>query len=417
MAFRIQKNEPSIAGTVQLPGSKSISNRALILRALCGQDFPIVGLSTATDTATLDRLLRERPRIWDAGHAGTTFRFLTAYLAFQPGEQIMTGSERMRQRPIHPLVTALRKLGADISYLSSAGFPPLRIGEASLSAENHITIPADVSSQFVTALLLIAPTLPKGLKISLEGNVVSQPYISMTLSLMRHFGVRSRWSSRQISVGRQDYQAKPFRVEADWSAASYFFGMAALCQRADLLLAGLGPDSLQGDAVLRELMGPFGVQSTFESQGLRILRQADTALPGAFVYDFLHCPDLAQTLAVLCAGLGVPARFAGLDTLNTKETDRIAALRSELGKIGVSFGASDPPLSGKGAPRFSMHGNARFEQTPVFSTYQDHRMAMAFSMLALLHPVYIEDPSVVSKSFPGYWEQLERLGFGIEESD
>ncbi|MGA1544730.1 MAG: 3-phosphoshikimate 1-carboxyvinyltransferase, partial [Saprospiraceae bacterium] len=244
----LKKRDNSLEGTIKLSGSKSISNRALIIRALCVDDFPIEGLATANDTELLQQLIQSKEVIRDAGPAGTTFRFMTAYLAMQPGTQVLTGTDRMKQRPVRVLVDALRTLGADIEYLEKEGFPPLSIGEAPLSKTNELTIDAGTSSQYLSALLMIAPTLPNGLSLILKGELVSRPYLLMTLRLMEYFGVKHHWEGNVISVAAQSYQARPFKVEADWSAASYYYIMAAFSDQPKLHLSGLFEDSLQGDA-------------------------------------------------------------------------------------------------------------------------------------------------------------------------
>lgn len=407
---------PSIRGTIALSGSKSISNRVLIIRALCHSPFEIRHLANAKDTTTLQALLASSEPVLDAGAAGTTFRFLTAFLAMRDGTQMLTGSERMKQRPIGGLVDALRTLGADIEYLEKEGFPPLRIGTPAISAIPHVLpIKAGASSQFVSALLMIAPTLPNGLTLKLDGPVVSRPYIEMTLKLMRYFGVDSWWEDDHIRIAPQAYQGRPFRVEADWSAASYYYSIAALAEEAELELEGLFADSLQGDACLAEMMESFGVETHFEENGIRILKKPGFKLPQVFEYDFLPCPDLAQTIAVICAGLGVTALFSGLETLRVKETDRIAALRTELKKVGVQFTELPPKLSKKTDNKYHLlEGKAEFSGIPEFDTYEDHRMAMAFAPLGMISPVWIREPGVVEKSYPAFWADLKKIGFSVE---
>lgn len=401
-----------ISGEITLASSKSISNRVLIIRALCKEHFPIHRLANANDTQLLDRLLNSHETIRDAGPAGTTFRFLTAYLSLQAGQQVLTGSERMKQRPIGPLVEALRKLGANITYLEKEGYPPLQIGEPdNIGLHHHITIPADTSSQYITALLLIAPTLPRGLKLTLSGAIVSRPYIEMTLRLMQYFGVNHTWEGDTISVAPQAYQARPFTVEADWSAASYYYAIAAMADSCDLTLYGLFENSLQGDAVLAKMMTALGVETSWIEGGLR-LSKSGKPLPPVFEWDFLDCPDIAQTLAVVCGALGVNGLFTGLETLRIKETDRIAALKAELKKVGVHLSALPTRFSKRSdREHFMVSEKAVVEGTPLFHTYEDHRMAMAFAPLALLGPIQIEDPKVVDKSYPDFWRDLFALGF------
>lgn len=407
------KTDRVLHGEITLDGSKSISNRALIVTALAGADPAdyLQRLSSSKDTATLQRLLTRSDHVYDAGDAGTTFRFLTAYLAMQPGEKILTGSARMRERPVGALAYALRELGADIQFLEKEGFPPLRIGEWKPGGKGKIRIPADVSSQFLSALAMIAPCLPEGLEIIPEGQLVSRPYLDMTLRLMQYFGADAQWAGERVRVKPGVYQARPFVVEADWSAASYWYAMAAFADDVDLKLKGLFADSWQGDAVLPRMMESFGLATRFEPDGIHITRSGKAPEP-VFEWDFLTCPDIAQTLAVVCAGLGVQGLFTGLETLSIKETDRIAALRAELGKTGVSFAKLPSRFSKKHPEKtwYLVDGKAEWSGTPQFATYNDHRMAMSFAPLALLHPVRIEEPKVVAKSYPMFWEHLNMAG-------
>lgn len=415
MIYQLHKPNRKIQGHLRLTGSKSISNRALIIRALSGEDFPIEQLAKANDTDLMMALLASDEIVRDAGPAGTTFRFLTAYLALQEGNQILTGTERMKQRPIGVLVEALRQLGANIEYLEEDGYPPLRIGEPNdLGKSNELRISAGTSSQFISALLMIAPVLPNGLRLHLEGKIVSRSYIEMTLGLMRHFGVSHEWEGQMISIKPQSYEPKPFIAEADWSAASYHYAMAAFADELDLQLDGLFENSFQGDAALVEIMEQFGVHSEFNETGVR-LTKTGAALPPMFEWDFILCPDIAQTMAVICAGLGVQGLFTGLETLSIKETDRIQALKNELGKVSAYLSklpARFSPNSNK--EYYTVEGTAAFSTIPTFDTYEDHRMAMAFAPLAMMGQIKIEDPMVVIKSYPAFYEDLELLGFVVE---
>jgi 3-phosphoshikimate 1-carboxyvinyltransferase len=405
----LQKNERPIKGTIELAGSKSIANRALIIRALCKDPFPIHRIANANDTQRMQALIASEAELRDAGPAGTTFRFMTAYLSLQAGTQVLTGTERMKQRPIGLLVNALKSLGADIQYLEKEGYPPLKINAPSqdFGKNNRVTIPADTSSQYVSALLMIAPTLPNGLELSLVGDIVSRPYLQMTLSLMQYFGIHYQWKGQSIHIAPQEYTGRPFTVEADWSAASYHYALAAFADEADLQLNGLFKESVQGDAVLAEMMTHFGVQTSYNEMGVRLTKSGRSSSE-PFKKDFLYCPDLAQTLAVICAGTGTNGHFTGLQTLRIKETDRIAALQTELKKVGVGFYED----SGN-EDWFVVKGKAHFEQTPSFATYEDHRMAMAFAPLAMLHEIEIEEPDVVGKSYPDFWKDLMSLGFNV----
>ena len=435
MTYLISKTDKIIKGKITLNGSKSISNRALTLRALSGQNFEIQSISTSKDTVTLEKLLKEfasqkegETVELNTGHAGTTFRFLTGYLAAQKGTQILTGSKRMKERPIGILVDALRNLGADIEYLENEGYPPLQIKERKSDFDNlpnrqtgnTLTIAANTSSQYISSLLMLAPTLPNGLELTLDGKIVSVPYIQMTLKLMEQFGIKHQWennaclSGRQvIKIENQKYQGSDFVVEADWSAASYYFSLAALADEVDLQLNGLFEKSTQGDSAIVKMMTQFGVVTTFNEKGIHLKKSGETPQP-MFEYDFLECPDIAQTLAVICGGLGTMGLFTGLDTLSIKETDRIAALQNELQKVQVFFSKLPPKFSKKSDQTYYMTEGKAVLDTPTFATYEDHRMAMAFAPLALLGNIKVENPMVVVKSYPDFWKDLETLGFEIK---
>ena len=417
MVIKLSKPNRHINGDLYLDGSKSISNRALIIRALCGEHFDIKNLSTSRDTQLMQQLLAADGETLDAGAAGTTFRFLTAYLAAHTDRpRTLTGTERMKQRPIRLLVDALRQLGAKIDYLENEGYPPLRIHpHGGLgSGESRLAIPADTSSQYLSALLMIAPTLPNGLELTLVGNLVSRPYLEMTLRMMGHFGVGHEWEGDVIRVQHGQYQPSEFTVEADWSAASYHYALAALSDSCDLRLHGLFEESWQGDSALPGMMQAFGVETSFEGHAAHLTKQPSAAAKQFFEWDFLPCPDIAQTLAVVCGAMGVHGLFTGLETLRIKETDRIAALQKELGKVQVSLMKLPDRFSKKKEKEyFMLEGKAIVEGTPVFQTYEDHRMAMAFAPLAMLGEVGIEEPKVVDKSYPTFWEDLKGLGFVV----
>ena len=409
MVYQVSKSNRSITGRIKLDGSKSISNRVLIIRALSGQSFDIHHLSSSKDTQTLDRLLQMDTAVLDTGAAGTTFRFMTAFLALQEGTQMLTGSTRMKQRPIGVLVTALRHLGASIDYLEKEGYPPLNIHSPKIGYTRKLTVSAHISSQFISALLMIAPGLPNGLELTLEGKIVSRPYIEMTLELMRFFGVHHTWEDNSIRINPQKYRGQEFTVEADWSAASYYYAMSAFADKLDLQLDGLFENSLQGDAFCAKIMEHFGIQTTFNESGIHFTKKQISTPFSPFEWDFIKCPDIAQTLAVVCAGLGVSGEFTGLETLKIKETDRVAALNNELKKIGVNFFKSIDNTD-----FYQVQGKAQVNN-PLFPTYEDHRMAMAFAPLAMLGKIRIEDPGVVIKSYPDFWEDIELLGFEINE--
>ncbi len=402
--LKIRIKNQQIQGEIELAGSKSINNRALIIQALTKDSFPIHRMANAKDTETLQRLLASESNLLDAGPAGTTFRFMTAFLSLKKGTQILTGSERMKQRPIGVLVDALRALGANIEYLEKEGYPPLKINTPNSLTINKLSIPANVSSQYISALLMIAPTLENGLELTLTGKIVSRPYIQMTLNLMTYFGVKHQWNENTIVIAAQSYQARPFTVEADWSAASYYYAIAAFAKEdLSLQLNGLFSESVQGDAVIATLLEHFGIQSTFNEKGVLLTKIKNHTLVD-FNYNFLECPDIAQTLAVICGGLGVKGHFSGLETLKIKETDRVTALYEELKKVNVYFEEQPDETC-------NISGKVDFETTPQFATYEDHRMAMAFAPLSMFHPVVIEEPNVVEKSYPDYWDDLAKLGF------
>lgn len=397
----------AVTRTIHIPSSKSISNRMLIIRSLAGSGATLHNLSDSDDTKILRKALDIESDVKDVGHAGTAMRFLTAYLSTQTGEVILTGSERMKQRPVGPLVDALKQVGAHIEYLEKKGCPPLKIKGGGLLGGN-IEIEAGISSQFISALMMIAPLLAGGLTIELKGRVVSSSYIEMTQSLMNSCGAGASFDGRTIAVPQGAYSMGNLTVESDWSGASYWFQVAALLPGSEIILSNLSRNSLQGDAALVQIFEPLGVQSGFNEEGLQ-LRSSKQELPDHFTYDFTTCPDLVQTCAVTLCALEIPFHFTGTRTLRVKETDRIAALGKELGKLG--FVLQDDP-SGEW---MAWDGSrCEQEQDPVIETYHDHRMAMAFAPLAIrLGKIVIDEPMVVTKSYPGYWDDLEKAGFGI----
>ncbi|MDB5227697.1 MAG: aroA [Bacteroidota bacterium] len=398
-----------IKGSVQLNGSKSISNRVLIIDALCGHRITMENLSNADDTIALQKILSSDEKVLDAGAGGTTFRFLTAYLSTQEGrEVILTGSERMQQRPIKILVDALRALGADIQYQDNENFPPLKIMGKKLKG-GKISLPADTSSQFITALLLIAPTLEQGLELELKGTIVSLPYIKMTLRMMEYFGIQTSFEKNAIVIHSGDYQPLPFFIEGDWSAASYFYSLAVLSENAEIELKGLTDQQIQGDSVIHKVANDFGVETIWKENAVTIKKIVNPNIT-SYDFDFLECPDLAQTVVAFCAGTGIELSCHGLQTLRIKETDRIAALNTELEKLGLAS------LIEIDKNNWQLNINRNKPVNPVIAvrTYEDHRMAMAFAPLALkLNTLKIEEPNVVSKSYPLFWEDLKKLGFQI----
>lgn len=390
----------------RLPASKSISNRVLIIDALGGGKSALSNLSEANDTVLMKRLINSSDPVLDAEDAGTTMRFLTAYRAVQGIEKIITGTDRMKLRPIGLLVDALRALGARISYLEKEGFPPLKIEGFEGQKTNQLTIRGDVSSQYISALMMIAPTLPNGLTLTITGKVGSRPYIDMTASLMRKFGVDVQVNENTVEVGPQSYKPSDYQVEADWSAASYWFAFTALADQAEITLPNIRMRSFQGDRVIADLMEQLGVKS--EPRGNNLLLTKKEAY-GELTFDFTHCPDLAQTVAVVCAAKGIQGNFTGLESLRIKETDRIHALHQELQKIGAQL--IETGSAWKLVPAHNIP-----ETIPIINTYLDHRMAMAFAPLATLRDLVIENPMVVRKSYPGYWEDMKTMGFSITEA-
>ncbi len=405
----------SIKGEITLGGSKSISNRALIIQALCNQDFEILKLSPSQDTKTLLELLQHKSEVYDAGHAGTTFRFMTAYLSTQKGTQVLTGSDRMKERPIGELVNALNELGANIEYLEKDGYPPLKINTPNEVWKKEISINGSISSQFITALLLIAPTLNDGLTVAIEGNLVSRPYLEMTLSLMAYFGVKHVWNENKIHIAKQDYVAKDFEVEADWSSASYLFALAAINEGCEIKINGLSENSIQGDSAIRKMTENLGVDSSFENGKLTIKNNPN--FKSVFEYDFKLQPDLAQTIACICAAKGITGLFTGLETLYIKETDRVAALKNELQKFNVFLSKLPTKFTKTNTQESFMQEGNSSEPNAAIETYKDHRMALAFAVLACKHDVEILDPKVIKKSYPNYWEDLTELGFKLSFSE
>jgi 3-phosphoshikimate 1-carboxyvinyltransferase len=409
MKYLVSKPDKSLKGSIVLPASKSIANRALIIHALSFSPYPIQNLSDSDDTCVMEQVFNSNTNHFDIGHAGTAMRFLTAFLSQIVGEWTLTGSDRMKQRPIGILVDALNKLGAKIEYLENEGFPPLKIYGSHLKG-CVLELDGSVSSQYISALLMIAPTVEGGLTLRLKNKIMSRPYIEMTLKLMEQFGVNHVWKGNEIRIAEQKYLARPFSVEADWSGASYCYEMAVLSDEVDLELIGLRTESLQGDAVLAKWFEKLGIETIATENGSRLVKNRKT-MPKQLILDFIENPDVAQTFAVLCVMKQIPFHFSGLETLKIKETNRIAALQDELAKFGAML--TEPA-----------HGELKWDGTlpnakqdvPEIETYHDHRMAMAFAPACQVSgPVAILDPMVVTKSYPGYWEDLKKLGFEVTE--
>lgn len=413
MKSSLLQTEPSLyknlTGTIQLPSSKSESNRALIINVLTGFKSILRNLSEARDTQTLQRLLADIDApVWDVLDAGTTMRFLTAYAAVKGLPKELTGTERMCQRPIGILVDALRVLGANIEYKAAEGFPPLQMIDFQYSGKNKIQIAGNVSSQYISALAMVAPLLPEGLTIELTGQIGSWPYIQMTLDLMSHFGIKPIVENQTIQIPAGSYdQNTTFAVESDWSGASYWYSAVAFSQQANILLKGLKVNSLQGDSQIVTFMQELGVQTYFEADGARLIKTHEPTDLAAMTWDFTDCPDLAQTVVVLAAAKGYPISFTGLQSLRIKETDRIKALQQELATFGVKFQETSPSV-------FALEGKWQAPpHLPLIHTYDDHRMAMAFAPVALRQAIRIEEIGVVAKSYPRFWDDLRSVGFRL----
>jgi len=411
--MKIQLTAPQkLQATINLPASKSISNRALVLRAFSQGVQPIENLADCDDTMVIIKAFTDNSEVVDIKAAGTAMRFLTAFYATQSGTHILTGTERMKQRPIRILVDALRQLGAQIEYVEQDGFPPLRITGTKLHSAT-LTLPGDVSSQYISALLMIAPTLPQGLTLQLKGKVTSLPYIDMTLQLMREFGAKAQrddvLEGMTIQAESGPYQDILYTIENDWSAASYWYEMVALSQdsQAKVTLPHLKQISSQGDSKVAGLFKLLGVQTDYTDNGISICKQGEKCQQ--MNYDFVEIPDLTQTFTVTCCLLDIPFRFTGLHTLRIKETDRISALINELHKLGYKLYAEGDDVLRWEGERCEPEGHT------VIATYDDHRMAMAFAPAALRLPnITIEHPEVVSKSYPHFWEDIQQVGFRID---
>lgn len=399
-----------IEGEIDLPASKSISNRVLLLNALCATPGRLSNLAQCDDTdAVLSALAQPDASEVNIGAAGTAMRFLTAYFATREGrEVVIDGTERMRQRPIGVLVDALRQLGADIEYVEAEGYPPLKITGTRLHG-GALTVSGSVSSQYITAILLIAPVIG-GITLTIEGEIMSRPYIDMTLALMARYGVKAEWRENVIHVPAGEYTALDFTVEADWSAASYWWAMQAIVPQSRISLKGLEPQSLQGDSRIAELMSQMGVTGNWCGRYLDLRSNGGVGCCCSTFADLSGTPDIAQTLVVMLCLMGRPFRITGLRTLRIKETDRLEALRTELRKLGYV-------VKVEGDDAISWHFETTVaEASPHICTYHDHRMAMAFAPAAIRFPgLIIDDAQVVSKSYPLFWEHLRQAGFKIEE--
>ncbi|TVZ58778.1 3-phosphoshikimate 1-carboxyvinyltransferase [Flavobacteriaceae bacterium MAR_2010_105] len=393
--------------TITITGSKSESNRLLLLQALYPQ-LSIDNVSNSDDSKVMKHALTTSNHHIDIHHAGTAMRFLTAYFAVQEGtEVVVTGSQRMKERPIEILVEALNQLGADISYLETKGCPPLRV-KGKILTDHKVKLKANVSSQYISALLLIAPKLKNGIELTLEGKITSVPYINMTLDLLHQIGATTSFVGQVITVQPITQAPKPkvLTVESDWSSASYFYSIVALSDiGTEITLSSYKPNSLQGDSVLEKMYNEFGVETRFDNHSITLKKATQNNNPKTF--DLSNAPDIAQTIAVTCLGLGLECNLTGLHTLKIKETDRLVALKNEIEKFGAQIEITDHSLH--------LFKSKNIQSNRSVATYNDHRMAMAFAPLGLKTSLQIEDAGVVSKSYPDFWTDLKSLGFQIKE--
>lgn len=403
MELSLSHSGNSIHTSLVITGSKSETNRLLLLQAL----FPEISIenqSNSDDSVAMQKALTGSDNIIDIHHAGTAMRFLTAFFATQSQrEVVLTGSSRMQERPIALLVDALNALGATINYEKKTGFPPLKIEGKSLEG-GKVSLPANISSQYISALLLSAPRLKKGLHLQLEGEITSLPYIEMTLKLLQRVGIQSTFSGNTIQIPPQENVARQVQVvESDWSSASYWFSIMALCTSGEIQLKNYFEESLQGDAVLMEIYRELGVESRIVNHSLILTKRENYTQPHHLNLNLVEAPDIAQTIAVTCYGLGVSCHLTGLHTLKIKETDRLVALQNELTKLGAQIQIDHNSLQLSAAQNFIPNQS--------IETYNDHRMAMAFAPLALCVPLQIKEADVVSKSYPTFWEDLQKAGF------
>lgn len=393
---------------LSITGSKSITNRLLILRSIY-PSLKIKNKSNSQDTVVLENALKSSKNIKDVGHAGTAMRFLTAYYSILKNREVtLLGSKRMHERPIHPLVDCLKLIGADISYLERDGFPPLRIRGKKLNSKK-VEISSNVSSQFISAILLIAPKLIGGLVVELKGELISKPYIKMSIGLLNKLGIKTNFKGNLIRIGHlEKTQKKTFTVESDWSSASYWYSIVALSESAEVRLNNFFKKSIQGDSVLARYYKALGVETKFIENYIVLSKINDFKPPKYLKLDLIDTPDLAQTIVVTCFGLGTSCFLCGLQTLNIKETERLNALKNELTKLGAKLDITETSLK--------LYKSKEFRKNITINTYQDHRMAMSFAPLALIIPIFIENPSVVVKSYPHFWNDLIKAGFKIKST-
>tara|TARA_B100001250_G_scaffold67139_1_gene53681 strand:- start:4019 stop:5245 length:1227 start_codon:yes stop_codon:yes gene_type:complete len=395
-------------GVINIKGSKSISNRLLFLQSL----YPLIKIlneSNSEDTVLMKHALKSKKKVIDIGHAGTAMRFLTSYFsATEDREIILTGSKRMQERPIKILVNALKKIGAKISYQEKEGFPPLKIIGSNLKSKD-IFLPANISSQYISSLILLAPILDNGLRIKLIGEITSIPYIKMTLKLLKELGVKSFFKNNIIEISpKKKINPISYKVESDWSSASYFYSIIALCKEGEIVLNNFNKKSLQGDSCLINIYDSLGVSSRFDN-GRLILSKKKIEVKNVLNLNLIDSPDIAQTIAVTCFGLSLNCNLKGLHTLKIKETDRLAALKTEMTKLGAEINITKNSFHLKNI-------NNNIKKSNFLKTYDDHRMAMAFAPLSIHYPIQIEDFEVVKKSYPGFWNDIESIGFKTVKS-
>ena len=414
MNLKLSYNLPTLKTNLQISGSKSETNRLLVLQALY-PNLVLENTSSSDDSEVMLNALQnfQLPtsnfQLVDVHHAGTAMRFLTAYFAIQEGKEVvLTGSARMKERPIKILVDALNQLGAEITYEEQTGFPPLRI-KGKMLEKNKVTLQANLSSQYISALLLIAPKLENGLELTLEGEITSVSYIKMTLALLNEIGVKTLFENNTIKVTHQPSPIThhPITVESDWSSASYWYSIVALSEiGTQVTLSSFKENSLQGDSALVEIYKNFGVETIFNYKNIT-LHKVENLKPATLNLELNTCPDIAQTIAVTCFGLGISCQLTGLQTLKIKETDRLEALKTELTKLGATISVTNNSLT--------LEQSENIKPNIRISTYQDHRMAMAFAPLAVKVPIIIGEAEVVSKSYPAFWEDVKQIGFTIEK--
>ena len=406
MQIDIKHNTKKCNGKLSITGSKSETNRLLLLQGLIS-GFEIKNKSNSEDSRLMEAALSSKAKVIDINHAGTAMRFLTAYFSQVDGREVLlTGSKRMQERPIKILVDALNFMGAKITYENKNGYPPLHIKGKNLKG-GSVCLPADISSQFISALIMIGPFIEKGIELKLTGKITSKSYINMTLLLLERFGVETIFDGQIITVKHKHNPIKIDQiVESDWSSASYIFSIVALSEESEISLKTFKSKSLQGDSIIRDIYKKLGVTSDFKAKNL-ILKKENIKLPKKIFYDLSNSPDIAQTIAVTCYGLGVECELVGLHTLKIKETDRLLALQTELRKLGANISITENSLF--------LYSNSSFINNCSIATYNDHRMAMAFAPLSIISPLSIQDPSVVSKSYPDFWNDLIQLGFNIKD--